>query len=80
MAAMGMHGGMDALESAKPFDRAFLTAMIPHHASAVMMANMLLAEDGRPELRRLAQEIIAAQSREIGQMQRWRQAWYPPLG
>jgi uncharacterized protein (DUF305 family) len=80
MAAMGMHGGMDALESATPFDKAFLAAMIPHHASAVVMANMLLAEDGRPELRRLARQIIAGQSREIGQMQRWRQAWYPPLG
>jgi uncharacterized protein (DUF305 family) len=80
MAAMGMHGGMDALESAKPFDKAFLAAMIPHHASAVMMASMPLAEEGRPELRRLAREIIATQSLEIGQMQRWRQAWYPPLG
>jgi uncharacterized protein (DUF305 family) len=78
----GMHSGMsmslEELGRARPFDRAFLAEMIPHHASAIIMASQL--EPAHPQLRRLAAEIIAAQAGEIGTMQRWRQTWYPPLG
>jgi uncharacterized protein (DUF305 family) len=75
---MGMGMSLEELERARPFDRAFLAEMIPHHASAIIMASQL--EPAHPQLRRLAAEIIAAQAGEIGTMQRWRQTWYPPLG
>jgi uncharacterized protein (DUF305 family) len=52
--------------------------MIPHHAAAIIMASQL--EPAHPELGQLAAEIVAAQARETGTMQRWRQTWYPPLG
>lgn len=80
----GLHAGMGTSDlqaaPADDFDRAFLAAMIPHHASALMMADAALRAGPRGELDRMMREIIAAQAEEIGQMQRWRQAWYPPLG
>jgi uncharacterized protein (DUF305 family) len=80
----GPHADMDMSEleatPADEFDRAFLAAMIPHHASALMMADAALRADPRGELDRMTRAIIAAQAEEIGQMQRWRQTWFPPLG
>lgn len=74
----GMDKGTDmsALETAKPFDRAFIAAMIPHHQSAITMAQKLLDEGKNAELRGVAEAIIAAQTREIGQMKAWQKAWY----
>ncbi len=71
-------GGMEAtdLSKAKPFDKAFIDAMIPHHQSAVMMAQHALKQAKRPEIKQLAQEIIASQEQEITQMKQWRTAWY----
>lgn len=69
MAMMGM--GMDhrALRTAEDPDLAFLEGMVPHHAGALLMADMLLAGEPREELAALARDIVAAQSREIGEMQ-----------
>ena len=82
MAGMGMHMGMmgddtdiESLENAKPFDKAFIEQMIPHHQMAVMMANMLLRSTDRPEMKQLAQDIIEAQTREINQMRGWYREW-----
>lgn len=61
-------------------DRAFLAMMIPHHASAITMAEGVMMGSPRGQLDRLATEITAAQAKEIGQMQRWREQWFPPLG
>ncbi len=77
-------GSMDmgALEAAsgEEFDRMFLAMMIPHHASAVVMADSVKLGTPRPEMTTLADTIVSAQSKEIGQMQKWRESWYPPLG
>ncbi len=50
-------------------DREFLQMMVPHHADAVVMAQEVLDQSKRPELRRLAQNIIGAQAKEIGEME-----------
>jgi uncharacterized protein (DUF305 family) len=41
------------------------------------MAEAALEHSQRPEIRQLAENIIAAQQVEIKQMQDWRAAWYP---
>jgi uncharacterized protein (DUF305 family) len=75
---MDMAADVEALRNApEPFDREFIDAMIVHHESAIDAANAVLQQNGRPELKELAEEIIAAQQREIEQMQAWRQSWYP---
>ena len=74
--------GMDPQElaDAKPFDRAFIDMMIPHHEGAVTMAKEELAKGENPTLRGLAEDIIAAQEREIAQMRQWREEWYGSAG
>lgn len=73
---MGMDMDMGALEDAEPFDRAFIDAMVPHHEGAIAMAKELLAKGEQPALRKLANDIITAQTEEIAQMQQWRKTWY----
>ena len=82
-AHMGMsegQTGMDMdpaeLRTAKPFDRAFIDMMVPHHEGAIAMAKQLLDKGAQPALRQMAQRIIRAQYKEIAQMHAWRKAWY----
>lgn len=72
---------MSDLEAAKDdFDRVFLRMMIPHHASAIMMADEVMRSEPRSAILTLANEIVVAQAKEVGEMQRWREQWYPPAG
>jgi uncharacterized protein (DUF305 family) len=73
---MGMSANMDSLETAKPFDEAFIDEMIPHHQGAIRMAQIELANGQDQEVKDLAQSIIDAQSQEIEQMNQWREQWY----
>ena len=74
---MGMDSmGMDSMAKAKPFDQAFIDEMIPHHQGAIRMAQVELVNGQDPEVQTLAQEIIDAQTREIEQMNQWREQWY----
>jgi uncharacterized protein (DUF305 family) len=72
-------GMMDLQEMAnrEPFDKAFIDAMIPHHQSAIEMAQVAREKSEIPEIEELAEGIISAQQTEIEQMTRWRQQWYP---
>lgn len=58
------------------YDRRFIDAMIPHHEGAVVMAKDVLQKSKRPEMRQLANQIIASQQTEIDQMKQWRKNWY----
>jgi uncharacterized protein (DUF305 family) len=71
-----MHTDLAALKNATDFDKEFLRQMIPHHQMAVHMAQMVLNQKTRPEIRTLAQSIIKSQTAEIKQMQQWQKAWY----
>lgn len=72
---MGM-GKETSLETADPFDRAFIDMMIPHHQGAIGMARAELAKGVDPETRKLASAVIAAQTGEIKKMNAYRQAWF----
>jgi uncharacterized protein (DUF305 family) len=77
MWGMGMMMDPQQLANQKPFDEAFIDAMIPHHQSAIEMAQVALENSDNPKIKELAQNIISAQQREIEQMTQWRQQWYP---
>jgi uncharacterized protein (DUF305 family) len=60
---MGMDMDMTALENAKPFDRAFIDAMVPHHQGASAIAKELFKKREQPALRKMANDIISAQTK-----------------
>jgi uncharacterized protein (DUF305 family) len=78
------HGGTEMepeqLRTAEPFDREFIDMMIPHHQDAVEMAKEELDKGENDTLRKLAEDIISAQNREIEQMRKWREEWYGSAG
>src|SRR5918998_731762 len=77
MRGMGMMMDSQQLANQKPFDEAFIDTMIPHHQSAIEMAQVALENSDNPKIKDLAQNIISAQQREIEQMREWRREWYP---
>ena len=76
MEAMGM-SDTRKLAQADPFDRAFIDEMIPHHESAIAMAEVARQKTEDPEIRKIATGIVSAQEQEIEQMKQWRRQWYP---
>jgi uncharacterized protein (DUF305 family) len=52
-------------------DHDFAAMMIPHHQGGIDMAKLELQCGKDPEMRKLAENIIAAQKKEIEQMRAW---------
>ena len=63
---------MRKLRTADPFDREFVDMMVPHHAGAVRMAEAVLGKTKDAELRKLAQDIVSMQKKEIAEMNAFR--------
>jgi uncharacterized protein (DUF305 family) len=76
----GMHNDMGAMEvsddASKPFDQRFIEAMIPHHQSAIDMAQEAQQNAEHAEIKQLSGEIVQAQQAEIQQMEQWLQQWF----
>lgn len=65
-----MMKSMTITMTGKP-DRDFALMMIAHHQGAIDMAKVELQYGKEPELKALAERIIAAQEKEIAQMLDW---------
>jgi uncharacterized protein (DUF305 family) len=68
---------MDLGPADADYDLRFIDGMLMHHQGAVNMAEEALTKSQRPEMKKLAQDIITAQKQEIEQMKQWRTTWYP---
>src|SRR3954467_11077642 len=60
-----MHVAMESVETSGNSDVDFVRLMIPHHQAAIDMAKAQLLYGNDPQMRRLAQQIIAHQALEI---------------
>ena len=67
MPGMATPEEIEVLREAPPeeAEKRFLRLMIPHHQAAVPMAEAVLKETDRPEVRQLAGAIVASQKAEI---------------
>ena len=88
----GSHGsmttsdGMDGMDhsssgiaietNGQPYDQAFIDNMVPHHEGAVAMARIELAKGKRADVKKLAAQVISAQTSEIERMKAWRNEWF----
>lgn len=73
------HGkiGTSPNAASAPYDLQFIDTMSVHHQSAVDMAKMAEMKTQNAELKAFARKIVEDQNREIAQMKRWRDSWYP---
>lgn len=69
---MGMNHDMSHIVGAHPFDVVFVDMMIPHHQGAITMSEVLFARGTGTRTRALAEQIVAAQAREIQEMRSFR--------
>ena len=58
------------------FDQEFIDMMVPHHESAIAMAEIAQERAEHPDLRTLADEVVSTQSAEIEQLTDWRAEWF----
>ncbi len=76
MGGMNHSMSMDLGPADANYDLRFIDGMTVHHQGAINMAKEVLAKSKRPEMKKLATNIIVAQNREINQMKEWRKTWY----
>ena len=67
-AAMEQMMKVMAIPPSGDVDRDFVAMMIPHHASAIAMAQAELRYGKNEQLRRMAQEIVVTQQQKIAAM------------
>lgn len=66
-----MMGRMKAIQKSGDADKDFARMMIPHHESAVMMAQSEISHGKHSELKNMARKIIEDQNAEIKEFQDW---------
>jgi uncharacterized protein (DUF305 family) len=68
-----MMQSMEAMKLTGDADKDFAMMMIPHHQGAITMAEIELKYGKDPGLRKMAEEMIAAQKKEIEELKKWQQ-------
>lgn len=57
-------------------DEQFILGMVPHHQEAIDSSHEILKVATDPEVRSIAEAIIAAQDTEVAQMREWYSNWF----
>lgn len=60
----------------RTFDLRYVNAMISHHRGAMLLAEQLAKNTTRPEMKALAQNILADEPKAIAELYSWKKDWY----
>lgn len=60
----------------RAFDLRYVNAMIAHHRGAMLLARQLAKSTTRPEMKALAQNILADEPKAIAELYSWKKDWY----
>ncbi len=60
----------------RTFDLRYTNAMISHHRGAMLLAEQLLKNTTRPEMKELAQGILKDEPGAIAELYAWKKSWY----
>ncbi|GBF04434.1 hypothetical protein DAERI_020031 [Deinococcus aerius] len=71
MMKSSMSGMADAVKKARNPDVAFVQGMLPHHSSAIDMAQMALEKSSDARVLKLARDIVTAQAGEMYSFRQW---------
>lgn len=69
--AAAPHTTAEIQAAAQTADQAYVAKMIAHHEGAVATARVALRDSRDPEIRRMAQSVVDAQTREIAELKAW---------
>ncbi len=74
--SMYERSSMDLGRADKTFDLRYINAMISHHRGAMLLAEQLLKNTTRPEMKELAQNILKDEPGAIAELYAWKKEWY----
>lgn len=60
----------------RTFDLRYLNAMIAHHRGAVLLAEQVLKNTTRPEMKTLASNILQDEPKAIAELYDWKKSWF----
>jgi uncharacterized protein (DUF305 family) len=72
---MPMMGDLSKFEG-KALDKMYVEGMIRHHQGAIDMAQKVLTLNPRPEIKKMADDIISVQQTEVTTLQQWLKTKY----
>ena len=60
----------------KYVDLRYLNAMIAHHGGAMALAEQVKEKTQRPEIKKLAEDILSGEPKAIAELYQWKKDWY----
>ena len=60
----------------KYVDLRYINAMIAHHEGAMVLARQVKEKTQRPEIKKLAEDILAGEPLAIAELYQWKKDWY----
>ena len=70
---------VDLGKADKYVDLRYLDAMIAHHRGAMVLAQQIKEKTKRPEIRKLAEDILAGEPKAIAELYQWKKDWYKDI-
>src|SRR5574343_486602 len=74
--SMFQENSMSLGQADRTFDLRYINAMIAHHRGAMLLAEQLGKNTTRPEMKTLAQNILADEPKAIAELYTWKKEWY----